>query len=77
MNHLADTNLPLDARSEIAGCALAYANAVIEYNRCKALDLVEASDESAKAFEKALDNMYELRADIDNMCAQLVARFPG
>lgn len=77
MNPLADTNLSLDTRVTISNCALAYANAVIEYNRCKAIDLVEASDETAKAFDEALDNMYELRADLDNMCAQLVARFPG
>lgn len=77
MSHLADTNFPLDARVTISNLALEYADAVIEYNRCKAIDLVEASDESAMDYSDALDNMHELRAKLDNMCAQLVARFPG
>jgi hypothetical protein len=77
MNHLADTNLPLDARVATSNLALMYANAVIEFHRCKAIDLVEASDETYKAYEVASDNMHSLRCAVDAACASLVAHFPG
>lgn len=77
MNHLADTNLPLDARVTISNLTLEFANATIEFHRCKAIDLVEASDESAMDFKMALDNMFNLRTALDVVCANLVAKFPG